>query len=45
MGSAGGGGGEGGRGRADRVLFSSVGLWEGFLGVRITPDPLPFCRM
>ena len=25
--------------RGDRVLFSSVGLWEGFLGVRITRIP------
>ena len=23
----------------DRVLFSSVGLWEGFLGVNITRIP------
>ena len=25
--------------RGDRVLFSSVGLWEGFLGVKITRIP------
>ena len=28
--------------RGDRVLFSSVGLWEGFLGVRITRIPYRF---
>ena len=27
--------------RGDRVLFSSVGLWEGFLGVSNYTDPLP----
>ena len=31
--------------RGDRVLFSSVGLWEGFLGVKITRIPYHFCRM
>ena len=25
--------------QGDRVLFSRVGLWEGFLGVRITWSP------
>ena len=28
--------------RGDRVSFSSVGLWEGFLGVRITRIPYRF---
>ena len=28
--------------RGDRVLFSSVGLWEGFLGVKITRIPYHF---
>ena len=25
--------------RGDREMFSSVGLWEGFLGVKITHSP------
>ena len=28
--------------RGHRVLFSSVGLWEGFLGVKITRIPYRF---
>lgn len=31
--------------QGDRILFSSVGLWQGFLGVQITRSPYLGCRM